>query len=70
MTDHVAHAGRDATDTLPDFMTQAEVAALFRCDPRTIRNWTNLGLLNPIRVNRRPLYARPDVINLVTRSQS
>ncbi len=42
-------------------MKQREVAAFFKCDPRTIRNWTSRGLLTPTKVGRTVFYSRAQV---------
>jgi len=51
-----------ATAAAPSpLMTQREVAAFFKCEPRTIRNWTRRELLKPIRIGRRTFYCRTEV---------
>ena len=48
----------------PPLMTQQEVAELFRCTARTIRNWTKDGLIMPHRIGRSVFYHRAAVENL------
>jgi DNA-binding transcriptional MerR regulator len=45
-------------------LLQREVAELFRCSPRTIRNWTGRGLLHPIHIGRRTFYSREEIERL------
>lgn len=37
------------TPTLPDLLTPAEVAAMFRVDPKTVTRWANSGKLLSLR---------------------
>jgi hypothetical protein len=49
---------------LSPLLLQREVAELFRCSPRTIRNWTGRGLLHPIHIGRRTFYSREEIERL------
>jgi len=40
-------------DNMPDLLTIAEVAALLRVSPLTIKRWGKRGKLPPIRINSR-----------------
>ena len=40
-------------DNMPDLLTIAEVAALLRVTPLTIKRWGKRGKLPPIRINSR-----------------
>lgn len=43
-------SGRPAESTDPDrLLTPAEVAAMFRVDPKTVTRWSKAGKLNSIR---------------------
>ena len=43
---------------LPDLLTMAEVAAIFRRQDRTIRRWISMGHLVPVRVGRALFFRR------------
>ena len=50
-------------------LTPAEVAALFRVDPKTVTRWANAGKLTPLRTlggHRR--YLESEVLNLLGRA--
>lgn len=59
-------ATQEETDTL---LTPAEVAALFRVDPKTVTRWANAGKISSIRTlggHRR--YRRDEVEELLKRA--
>jgi hypothetical protein len=45
-----------------DFMTEKETARLFKCSPRTVASWRTSGKLPHLRMGRRVVYLRRDVI--------
>ena len=51
---------------LPDLLTMAEVAAIFRRQDRTIRRWISMGHLVPVRVGRALFFRADDVRRMVS----
>jgi excisionase family DNA binding protein len=59
------------TNTSEVLLTPAEVAAIFRVDPKTVTRWAKLGKLTPIRTlggHRR--YRQSEVLNLLKLNDS
>ncbi len=63
---------RDAPEETPEaLLTPAEVAKLFRVDPKTVTRWAQAGKLSSIRTlggHRR--YRHDEVMSLLERSQA
>jgi excisionase family DNA binding protein len=47
-----------------ELLTPAEVCKLLKISKPTLHNWTNKGMLNPMKVQRRVYYNRTDIFNL------
>ena len=47
-------------------MTEAEVAAIFRVTPRTVRRWATQGYLTPVRVGGITRYRAAQVAGLAS----
>jgi hypothetical protein len=54
-----------SSDISLELMTTAEVAALVRRTPRTIRNWTRDGVLVPAKLPGPRLFRRADVERII-----
>ena len=50
---------------LPRLLSATEVAALFNCSERTIRNWVRHGYLRPVRVGRSLFFVEADIRELI-----
>jgi len=56
----------DRTDRPVSLMTEAEVAAIFRVTPRTVRRWATQGYLTPVRVGGITRYRAAQVAGLAS----
>jgi excisionase family DNA binding protein len=54
-----------AREELPDLLTAAEVAEIFRRSDRTIREWIRKGWLRQVKIGRSVFYLAEDVRRLV-----
>lgn len=54
--------GAPTLDSLPDYSTTEEVAELYRTVPGTVRYWRHKGRLQGVRVGKRRLYPRAELI--------
>jgi len=50
-------------------LTLIEVAALLRVSPHTVRKWTRLGRIRPIRLCRRILFSPEEVARLLAEAK-
>jgi hypothetical protein len=64
LTDQKADGSEDHAASTLVLLTQLDVAKIFRCTTRTIRNWEGRGWLKPVRIGRRIFYRESDLINL------
>jgi excisionase family DNA binding protein len=52
-----------------EFLTVAEIAAMLKLNPQTVRNWIDKGYLPAVRVGRRVRILRSDLQQLLERSR-
>lgn len=58
-------------EQLPEFLTPAEVAQIFRVDPKTVTRWAKQGKLASVRtVGGHRRYRRAEVMALLDGSES
>ena len=59
--------GEGSSQPLPRLLSANEVAAVFNCSERTIRNWIQRGYLRPVRVGRSLFFLEADIRELIAR---
>jgi excisionase family DNA binding protein len=57
-------------NTTDEFLTVAEVAALLKLNPQTVRNWIDQGTLAAVRVGRRVRVTRADLERVIEEGYS
>jgi len=58
------------TDSLHRLLTLVEVADLLRVSPHTIRAWIRGGKLQPVRLCRRLLFSRSEILRLLGEAEA
>jgi excisionase family DNA binding protein len=63
-------AANVANDSIPEFLTIEEVAAVCRTSPSTVRWWQACGRLRGVKLGRRRLFDRTEVAAFIAKGSA